>query len=504
MLNLSVMLADSARDQPTTTAVIEGQRQMTYHEINAAANQVAALLIQRGIAVGDRVAMSVPNILEFPIVYYGILKAGAVAVPLNTMLKRAEVGYHLTDSGARAYFFASEFLPDDAWLAFGDVPTCEHPIAITDLDEVLSGYSDQEVLVPTEATDTAVVLYTSGTTGKPKGAELSHANLVTNSLACHRLFGTLDEVQLVTLPLFHSFAQTVQMNAGFSQCGTLVLLPRFDARVALNLVRDHAVTVFAGVPTMYWALLGEAAHRDDIAELGRQLKVAMSGGAALPVELLRRFETVFGVGIREGYGLSETSPVVAFNRLDRPSRPGSIGMPVWGVELGLRGADGRPVGPGERGELIVRGHNVMKGYLGRPAASAEVLDADGWFRTGDIATRDEDGFYYIVDRAKDLIVRGGFNVYPREVEETLMTNPAVSLAAVVGIADERVGEEIKAFIIVRPGAALTEQDVLTWCRDRLAVYKCPRAVQFCDQLPLNATGKVLKQELRNSLKSATA
>ncbi|BBX84057.1 long-chain-fatty-acid--CoA ligase [Mycolicibacterium aubagnense] len=503
MLNLSVMLADSARNQPTTTAVIEGQRQMTYHEINAAANQVAALLIQRGIAVGDRVAMSVPNILEFPIVYYGILKAGAVAVPLNTMLKRAEVNYHLTDSGARAYFFAGEFLPDDAWGAFEDVPTCEHPIAITDLPEVLSGYSDQEVLVPTEATDTAVVLYTSGTTGRPKGAELSHANLVTNSLACHRLFGTLDEVQLVTLPLFHSFAQTVQMNAGFSQCGTLVLLPRFDARVALNLVRDHAVTVFAGVPTMYWALLGEAAHRDDIAELGRQLKVAMSGGAALPVELLRRFETVFGVGIREGYGLSETSPVVAFNRLDRPSRPGSIGMPVWGVELGLRGADGRPVGPGERGELVVRGHNVMKGYLGRPAASAEVLDADGWFRTGDIAMRDEDGFYYIVDRAKDLIVRGGFNVYPREVEEILMTNPAVSLAAVVGIADERVGEEIKAFIIVRPGAALTEQDVLTWCRNRLAVYKCPRAVQFCDQLPLNATGKVLKQELRGSLKSAT-
>ncbi|MUL48239.1 long-chain fatty acid--CoA ligase [Mycobacterium sp. CBMA293] len=504
MLNLSVMLADSARDQPSATAVIEGQRQMTYHEINAAANQVAALLIQQGIAVGDRVAMSVPNILEFPIVYYGILKAGAVAVPLNTMLKRAEVGYHLTDSGARAYFYAGEYLPDNAWLAFEDVTTCEYSVAITDLAEILSGHSSEEVLVPTEATDTAVVLYTSGTTGKPKGAELTHANLVTNSLACHRLFGTLDEVQLVTLPLFHSFAQTVQMNAGFSQCGTLVLLPRFDARVALDLVRGHHVTVFAGVPTMYWALLGEAAHRDDIAELGRQLKVAMSGGAALPVELLKRFEAVFGVGIREGYGLSETSPVVAFNRLDRPSRPGSIGMPVWGVELGLRGADGRPVAPGERGELVVRGHNVMKGYLGRPAATAEVLDVDGWFRTGDIATRDADGFYYIVDRAKDLIVRGGFNVYPREVEEILMTHPAVGLAAVVGIADERVGEEIKAFIIARPGAALTEQDVLTWCRDRLAVYKCPRAVQFCDEFPLNATGKVLKQELRNTLNSAIA
>ncbi len=505
MLNLSVMLADSARNQPNATAVIEGQHQMTYGEINFAANQVAKLLIQHGITAGDRVAMSIPNILEFPIVYYGILKAGAVAVPLNTMLKRAEVAYHLTDSSARAYFFAGEYLPDDAWLAFDDVSTCEYSAEITDLaDDILSGYSGEEVLVPTEATDTAVVLYTSGTTGKPKGAELTHANLVTNSLACQRLFDSLDDVQLVTLPLFHSFAQTVQMNAGFNQCGTLVLLPRFDARVALNLVRDHRVTIFAGVPTMYWALLGEAAHRDDITELGRQLKIAMSGGAALPVELLKRFESVFGAEIREGYGLSETSPVVAFNRLDRPSRPGSIGMPVWGVELGLRDADGRPVGPDERGELVVRGHNVMKGYLGRPEATAEVLDADGWFRTGDIATRDSDGFYYIVDRAKDLIVRGGFNVYPREIEEMLMTHPDVSLAAVVGIADQRVGEEIKAFIIARRGSALTEQDVLKWCRDRLAVYKCPRTVQFCDELPLNATGKVLKQELRGTSRTAIA
>jgi long-chain acyl-CoA synthetase len=433
VLNLSVMLTGSAHERPSTTAVLEGVRRMTYHEVNAAANQVAALLIRRGINAGDRVAMSVPNVLEFPIIYYGILKAGAVVVPMNTMLKRAEVAYHLDDSGARAYFFAGDYLPEDAWRGSDDVSTCEYSVAVSDLPELLGDLSSEDVLVPTEATDTAVILYTSGTTGKPKGAELTHANLVMNALTCHRLFETLDETQLVTLPLFHSFAQTVQMNAGFSQNGTLVLLPRFDARIALDLIRDRQVTVFAGVPTMYWALLGEAAHRDDITELGSQLKIAMSGGAALPVELLKRFEIVFGVGIREGYGLSETSPVVAFNRLDRPSRPGSIGIPVWGVELGLLGANGRHCGPGERGELVVRGHNVMKGYLGRPAATAEAIDSDGWFRTGDIATRDEDGFYYIVDRAKDLIVRGGFNVYPREVEEALMTHSAVSLAAVVGI-----------------------------------------------------------------------
>lgn len=476
---------------------------MTYREVDAASNQVAALLIQRGIQAGDRVAMSVPNVAEFPVIYYGILKAGAVVVPMNTMLKRAEVAYHLNDSCARAYFFAGDHLPDDAWCGFDDVETCEFSIAVEDLVELVGEHSDQDVLVTTAATDTAVILYTSGTTGKPKGAELTHANLVMNALTCHRLFGTLDQTQLVTLPLFHSFAQTVQMNAGFSHGGTLVLLPRFDAGTALDLIREHRVTVFAGVPTMYWALLGEAGNRDDLTELGSQLKVAMSGGAALPVQLLKRFETVFGIGVREGYGLSETSPVVAFNRLDRPSRPGSIGIPVWGVELSLLGANGQRCGPGERGELLVRGHNVMKGYLGRPAATAEAIDSDGWLRTGDIAVRDGDG-YYIVDRAKDLIVRGGFNVYPREVEETLMTHSAVSLAAVVGIPDERVGEEIKAFVITRPGATLTESDVLAWCRDHLAVYKCPREVEFRRELPLNATGKVLKQELRSAVTIAIA
>lgn len=255
MLNLSVMLTDSAHEHPSSTAVREGARRLTYHELNAAANQVAALLIRRGIEAGDRVAMSVPNVAEFPIIYYGILKAGAVVVPMNTMLKRAEVAYHLDDSGARAYFFSDDYLPEDAQRGFDDIPTCEFSVAVGDLTDLVGEYCNDDVLVPTEATDTAVVLYTSGTTGKPKGAELTHANLLMNALTCHRLFGTLGETQLVALPLFHSFAQTVQMNAGFSQGATLVLLPRFDARDALDLIREHQVTIFAGVPTMYWALL---------------------------------------------------------------------------------------------------------------------------------------------------------------------------------------------------------------------------------------------------------
>jgi long-chain acyl-CoA synthetase len=388
------------------------------------------------------------------VIYYGILKAGAVVVPLNTMLRPDEVAY---------------------------------------LDGLLAAYPTDDVLVPTEATDTAVIFYTSGTTGKPKGAELTHANLVINTLTCHRLFpGLLDGVQLVALRLFHSFGQTVQLNAGFGQGGTLVLMPRFDAAAALDLLVRHRVTVFAGAPTMYWALLNEASQRADAVDLGSILKLAISGSAALPLDVLNRFRDVFGVGIREGYGLSETSPVVTFNRLGRPSKPGSVGMPVWGVELDLVDAGGAPAVPGE---LVVRGHNVMKGYLGRPEATAEAIDADGWFRTGDIATRDEDGFYYIVDRAKDLIIRGGFNVYPREVEEVLMSHPAVSLVAVVGVPDERLGEEVKAFVIPEPGVIVTEPELVSWSRERLAAYKYPRLVEFRETLPMTATGKLLKREL---------
>ncbi|MFF0148963.1 long-chain acyl-CoA synthetase [Amycolatopsis sulphurea] len=507
MLNLSMMLTDSARRLPGKVAVRQGCRSMTYREVDQRANQVANLLRDRGIQPGDRVAITCPNVLEFPPVYFGILKAGAVVVPLNTMLKRPEVAYHLSDSGARAYFCV---IGDaEAWRGFADTPACEHlvvidtpggvlPDGVPTLSDVLQDQPAEDVLVPTEATDTAVILYTSGTTGKPKGAELTHANLVLNAMATLPLFeARQDDVHLVTLPLFHSFGQTVQLNAGFAAGSSLVLLPRFDPRAALQEIVTRGVTFFAGVPTMYWALLSaaESGGAGSGTDLAAVLRVAVSGGAALPVEVLTRFQEVFGVGIREGYGLSETSPTVTFNRLDRAGRPGSIGLPIWGMELRLVDQDWHEVPAGQPGEIAVRGHSVMKGYLGRPEATAEVL-RDGWFRTGDIATRDEDGFYFIVDRAKDLIVRGGFNVYPREIEETLMSHPAVSLVAVIGVPDERAGEEVKAFVIRRPGATITGEELIGWCREHLAVYKAPRLVEFRDALPMNSTGKLLKRELR--------
>ncbi|GAA0691130.1 long-chain fatty acid--CoA ligase [Streptomyces malaysiensis subsp. malaysiensis] len=507
MLNLSLMLTDSARRLPGKAAVIEGERSMTYREVDEAANRVARLLLDKGLRPGDRVALTCPNVLEFPAVYFGILKAGAVVVPLNTMLKRGEVAYHLRDSGARAYFCLIGSPDDEAWRGFEDSASCAFlfvidstgatvPPGLPTLTEALRGRPADDVLVPTEATDTAVVLYTSGTTGRPKGAQLSHANVVMNALATHPLFeARQDDVHLVPLPLFHSFGQTVQLNAGFAVGSTLVLMARFGGRTALELMAEHHVTFFAGVPTMYWALLASAGADDPASDLAATLRVAVSGGAALSADTLSQFRDVFGVGIREGYGLSETSPTVAFNRLDRPSKPGSIGLPVWGVEVKLMAPDWSEVAAGQPGEIAVRGHNVMKGYLGRPEATAEVL-RDGWFRTGDIATRDEEGYYFIVDRAKDLIVRGGFNVYPREVEEALMTHPSVSLVAVVGVPDDRVGEEVKAYVIRQPGSTVSEFELIAWCRERLAVYKCPRLVEFRETLPVNATGKILKRELR--------
>ncbi len=505
MLNLAVMLTSTAGTEPDRVAVIDGDRTMSYGEVHAAAQKVARFLVSQGVRLGDRVAMTVPNVAEFPIVYYGILYVGAAVVPLNVMLKRDEVAYHLQDSGAKVYICA---IPagDDAWRGFEDAETCEHLVSFgvgsaqvktgTSLAEMLA---DQDLKVvedafrPTEATDTAVILYTSGTTGKPKGAELTHANMVLNSFAQNRLLDARpDDVHLVTLPLFHSFGQTVQMNAGFSMGATLVLLRRFDPEAALELMARHRVSVFAGVPTMYWALLTAP---DSGVDLASMLRLAISGGAAMPVEVLTRFQETFGVSVREGYGLSETSPTVTFNPRERPNKPGSIGRPIWGIEVKLIDPDWNEVPEGEAGEIAVRGHNVMKGYLGRPEATAEVI-RDGWFRTGDIATRDEDGYYFIIDRAKDLIVRGGFNVYPREVEETLIAHPGVSLVAVVGVTDERVGEEVKAFVIRQPGSDLTPDALMAWCRERLATYKCPRVVEFRDSLPMNATGKLLKRELR--------
>ncbi|WP_372736412.1 AMP-binding protein, partial [Nocardioides sp.] len=362
--------------------------------------------------------------------------------------------------------------------------------------------------VQTDEDDTAVILYTSGTTGQPKGAELRHRNMRDNALLAEPLFGASAEdpdTFLCVLPLFHSFGQTVIQNGAAAFGGTVVMLPRFEPGPTLELMQSEGITFFAGVPTMYWALLSEldsAGDDVDVAAIKAKLRVAVAGGAALPVEVHKDFEKKFGVTILEGYGLSETSPVASFSPKGEGLRVGSIGRPVPGVEMKLINPDVADAGRFEEiewaedavGEIAIKGHNIMKGYYGRPEATDEAIK-DGWFRSGDLGRRDADGFYYIVDRSKDMIIRGGYNVYPREIEEVLISHPDVSLAAVFGVPHESHGEEVKAVVILKEGATITEDELIAWGKKEMASYKYPRIVEFVPSMPMTATGKILKREL---------
>ena len=513
MLNLAVLLEDSARNVPERDAVICGGKKFTYAEINALANKVANGLKTLGIEPGDKVALSCPNLPYFPIIYYGILKAGAAVVPLNVLFKPREIAYHLNDSDAKAYF-CFEGAPDlpmgeYGFEGFQNAEKCGHFIWIGASDAARSPFENTGTFAEfikdqpaefetatTNETDTAVILYTSGTTGQPKGAELTHLNIVMNAQLSNTMYPRRDaDVHLIALPLFHSFGQVVQMNAGFYNRATLVLLPRFSPEEALRLMDEHDVTIFAGVPTMYWALLNyPEADKFDLEKISHNLRLCKSGGASLPVEVLKGFEEKFKTKITEGYGLSETSPVACFNRYGE-AKPGSIGFPVWGVEVKIVDKEGREVAPDEPGEIIIRGHCVMKGYYKRPEATAAAI-RDGWLYTGDVGRGDREGYLYITDRVKDMILRGGFNVYPREIEEVLMTHEAVSLCAVIGVPCPENGEEIKAFVVKKDGASVTEEEIINWCKENMASYKYPRLVEFRESLPMTATGKILKRELR--------
>ena len=509
MLNLASALEHQAQFYPDRSAIIFGETALTYGQLNGAANQIANGLVAHGIEPGDAVAVTCPNLPYFPIIYYGILKAGATVVPLNVLLKRREIAYHLQDSGAKAYFCfeGNSELPmgEEGHEGFRETDNCKHffvitasPTAPSPIENCLTmgALMHQQpptfTSLPTDNSDTAVILYTSGTTGQPKGAELTHDNMVMNAMVIKDLTGySPDDVNLIVLPLFHSFGQSVQMNGSIFAGSTMVLLPRFDATAAVKLMQAHKVTTFCGVPTMYWGLM----HAPESDTEGIELRLCISGGAALPLEVLRGFEQRFDVPILEGYGLSETSPVACFNQLDRPRKPGSIGTPIWGIEMMIVDAEDCPVPTEQPGEVVIRGHNIMKGYLGRPEETAKAMRG-GWFHTGDVGKKDEDGYFYIVDRSKDMIIRGGFNVYPREIEEVLITHPAISMAAVIGVPDDKSGEEIKAFVVLDEMTTATENELIEWGKEQMAAYKYPRLIEIRESLPMNATGKILKRELR--------
>ncbi|MEH0018120.1 MAG: long-chain fatty acid--CoA ligase [Desulfobacter sp.] len=523
MLNLVSTFEHSAREFPDKKAIVFQDKSMTFAQVAAMVNKVANALKQMGIGKGDKVALSCLNLPYFPMVYYGILKTGAVVVPINVLLKGREIAYHLNDSEAKAYFCfqGTPELPMAAqgFEGFSQAEGCRHFCVITadpaapspiegtqTLGQLAAGAEAECDTEPTNPEDTAVILYTSGTTGFPKGAELSHSNMVMNAIGSRHLFQlTPDDVHALVLPLFHSFGQTCQMNAGFSSGNTLVMIPKFSPEAVLGAIQDEGATIFAGVPTMYWALLNheDKEGRFDIDKIAETLRVGIAGASSLPVEIIKGIENKYRIPILEGYGLSETCPVATFTHLYQQRKPGSIGTPIWGVEVDIFDGDNKPLPPGEVGEVVIRGHNVMKGYYNKPEATAEAFDGTTWFHTGDLGKKDEDGYFYIVDRVKDMIIRGGYNVYPREIEEVLLTHPDISLASVIGVPHDSHGEEIVACIVPREGSDVSEDDILAWAKEQMAAYKYPRVIHLREALPMTATGKILKKDLKAEMTSGT-
>ena len=492
-MNLAASLARNAADNPDRVAIHLGDQTTSYGELDDQSARVAGLLAARGIAPGTPIGIMLPNVPEFASVYYGILRTGAVVVPMNPLLKAREIAYYLGDSGAPVIFAWHVTAPE---VEIGAKEAGAEAILVdpATFPDILATASPAPQVVDRAAYDTAVVLYTSGTTGHPKGAELTHANLINNvEVSAADLFQLgPDDLIFGGLPLFHAFGQTCTLNAAIMTGASLTVLPRFDAAKALGILADQRVTIFAGVPTMFSALLHVPDRSDyDVSAL----RLCISGGAAMPVEVLRQFEDAFDCIVLEGYGLSETSPVASFNHPGRERKPGSIGTPIRGVEMRVVDASGAEVPHGEVGEIAIRGHNIMKGYLNRPEATAEAVSDDGWFRTGDIGRVDEDGYYYIVDRKKDLIIRGGYNIYPREIEEVLYEHPEVAEAAVVGIPHPELGEEVGAAVALKPGATVTPDELRSYVKSQVAAYKYPRRVWIVDALPKGPTGKILKKEI---------
>ena len=498
--NIAANLTRTAERHGDRPAIVLDDVRLSYAELELSARQLAGWLRAQGIGVGDRVALMLPNVPAFPVIYYATLRLGGIVVPMNPLFKRREIQYYLEDSGASLLVA----LPGDEVAVAAEAAGV--PVLAVGPEGLSSYVHGEESTDPVEEVvgragdDTAVLLYTSGTTGRPKGAELTHDNLQTNQATTTETLLHLgpEDVVMGCLPLFHVFGMTCALNTAVSTGAALTMIPRFEPGRALEVMERDRVTVFEGVPTMYGAMLASATSAGRVPDLST-LRTAVSGGASLPLDLMRRFEETFGCQILEGYGLSETSPVASFNHPDRERKAGSIGIPVRGVEMKLAGTMGDGDEPeGGIGEICIRGENIMKGYWGKPDATAEAIDADGWFHSGDLARVDEDGYYFIVDRKKDMINRGGLNVYPREIEELLYEHPAVAEAAVVGVPHPELGEEVGAYVVLAPGAQATEEELIEYVRSQVAPYKYPRTVHLIEELPKGATGKILKRELRTS------
>lgn len=515
--NLAVILTESAATAPGRTACFSPGGQLTYAELDTLSDTLAAALTDKGLRPGDMVALQLPNVPQFLIAYFGILKAGGVAVPLNVMLKAGELEYHLADCGARTLItwagtlaeaakgaaaagvrdlYVAGPLPVTAGSGSGAAGPQPGAAGAASFDELLATPAAGYAMVPREPTDTAVVVYTSGTTGRPKGAELTHFQLYMNADVPARAVGVLPtDVVLTALPLFHVFGLSSILDVCVRLGCAMSLIPRWDTRAVLAAIERDRCTFFDGVPTMFAELMGcpDLGHYDL-----SSLRLAVSGGASLPGPLLDAFEQRFGVPVLEGYGLTETASTVT-QTLPAWRRHYSVGKPVWGTQTQVWDASGRPLPPGQEnvGEIVTRGYHVMKGYLNAPEATAAAI-TDGWLHTGDMGYFDADGSLFLVSRSKDIIIRGGYNVYPSEIENVLRAHPDIADAAVVGVTDDRLGEEVLAAVVIRTGCSLRAADLIAYCRGQMAAYKYPRIIDFRAELPRNHLGKVLKDELTAS------
>ncbi len=512
--NIAYLLAEAASSSGAKAALAipssepADMQVVSYAQLASAASQVQRHLEALGVERGDRVALSMPNVALMPALYYGIVAAGAICVPLNPLLSGAELEYHLRDSGAKVLFaFAGTRLASEATstvLVKNGSVRCEiftggegSPVAPFDAPAE-TGLEP----VPVVASDAAIILYTSGTTGKPKGATLTHANILSNARSCVSVFGfTAEDIIFGGLPLFHAFGQTVSMNAAFAASATVALLPRFTPDGALNLIERAGVSVLAAVPSMYVSLAAALeAEPERARSLRGRIRFGISGGSPLPAPVHAAWKTLIECPVYEGYGLSETSPVVSFNQAEFGMVLGSVGRVLPGVQVQVRCPEGTECAPGVSGQLWVRGENVMAGYWNNPAATAEVFNGE-WFATGDVARVDEQGNIFIVDRIKDMVLRNGYSVYPREIEDVLYTHEQVQSVAVLGVPDERVGEEVVAVVMPRPGAdeGVLQAELNALARTRLAAYKYPRRYVMVESMPLGPTGKILKRDLRVSI-----
>jgi long-chain acyl-CoA synthetase len=461
--------------------VVEGTS-VSYAAAGDAATRAAAALRARGVGPGDRVAVLLPNTLSFVAAYFGALRLGAIVVPLNPLLRDPEIDWRLEHSGARVLVAAPER---------GGVAT-RRGVELVE-PGALEARPPADGIASVRADDPAVLLYTSGTSGDPKAAVLTHGNLrwAAEYTAGPLLGLSPDDVVLGAPPLSHVFGQTVAMNASIAAGARVALTTRFEAEAALELMVRTSTTVFLGVPTMCIALLQAARKAPELP----RLRITHAGAAPFAVEVLEAFTAMFGCPLLEGYGMTETSAVIATHHLGQPTKPGSVGTPVEGAEMRLVDLRGEDVPIGEIGEVLVRSPGLMRGYWQNPAATRAAIDEDGWFATGDVGYRDSDGYLFLVDRKKDTILRGGYSVYPREVEEALYQHPAVAEAAVVGVPDARLGEEVVAVVVARPGAIADPDEIGAFVRERVAAYKYPRLVVVADELPRGPSGKILKRAI---------